>query len=67
MQQGSARPLAVKYITLHGRRQSDHGEPSSCRLRLIPGSDAAPEALKRDAEAARQLSRRVDMRLLRRA
>jgi hypothetical protein len=46
MQQGSARPLAVKYITVQGRRHSFQGEPSSCRFRLIPGSDAAPEALK---------------------
>ena len=46
MQHGSARPLAVKYMTVHGRRQSDHGEPLSLRLRLMPGSLAAPDALK---------------------
>ena len=46
MQHGSARPLAVKYMTVHGRRHSDHGEPLSLRFRLMPGSEAAPEALK---------------------
>ena len=46
MQHGSARPLAVKYITVQGRRHSDHGEPLSRRFRLMPGSEAAPEALK---------------------
>ena len=45
MQHGSARPLAVKYMTVHGRRHIDHGEPSSPRLRLMPGSEAAPDAL----------------------
>jgi hypothetical protein len=53
MQQGSTRPLAVKYITVQGRRQSDQGEPSSARLKLRPGSEAAPEAEKvRPSEAA---------------
>ena len=46
MQQGSARPLAVKYMTVHGRRQSDHGLSSRFLARLSPGSEAAPEALK---------------------
>ena len=46
MQQGSARPFAVMYMTVHGRRHIDHGEPSSWRFKLMPGSDAAPEALK---------------------
>ena len=46
MQQGSARPFAVKYMTVQGRRQSDHVALSSVRCRLTPGSDAAPEALK---------------------
>ncbi len=45
MQQGSARPFAVTYMTVHGLRHIDHGEPSSCRLRLMPGSDTAPDAL----------------------
>ena len=45
MQHGSARPLAVKYMTVHGRRHIDHGDPSSPRLRLMPGSEAAPDAL----------------------
>jgi hypothetical protein len=39
-----ARPLAVKYINDHGRRQSDHGEPSPLPFRLNPGSVAAPDA-----------------------
>jgi hypothetical protein len=26
MQQGSARPLAVKYMTVHGRRHMDQGD-----------------------------------------
>src|ERR1700733_10796100 len=42
MQQGSARPCAVKYISDHGRRQAAHAR-SSCRSRLSPGS-VAPEA-----------------------
>ena len=46
MQHGNARPLAVKYINDHGRRHSDQGEPSSAFLRLRPGSEAAPDALK---------------------
>src|SRR5258707_15773151 len=46
MQQGRARPLAVKYITVHGRRHSDHGLSLPFLLRLSPGSDAAPDALK---------------------
>ena len=46
MQQGRERPLAVKYITDQGRRHIDQGESSSLRLRLSPGSEAAPEALK---------------------
>ncbi len=46
MQHGNARPLAVKYISDQGRRQSDQGEPSSAFFKLRPGSDAAPEALK---------------------
>ena len=46
MQQGSARPLAVKYITVHGRRHSDQGLSSRFLARLRPGSEAAPEALK---------------------
>jgi hypothetical protein len=46
MQHGSARPLAVKYITVQGRRHSVQGELSSSRLRLMPGSEAAPEAPK---------------------
>ena len=46
MQQGKARPLAVMYMTVQGRRHIAHGEPSLPRLRLIPGSDAAPDALK---------------------
>ena len=35
----------MKYIRLHGRRHSDQGEELSDRFRLMPGSDAAPEAL----------------------
>ena len=38
--------MAVKYINDHGRRQSDHGEPSPLPFRLNPGSVAAPDALK---------------------
>jgi hypothetical protein len=45
MQHGKARPLAVKYINDHGRRQCDHGELSPLPCRLKPGSEAAPEAL----------------------
>jgi hypothetical protein len=45
MQQGSALPFAVMYITVQGRRHSDHGLSSVVRARLSPGS-AAPEALK---------------------
>ena len=45
MQQGSARPLAVTYMRVHGRRHNDHGDPLSLRLRLNPGSEAAPDAL----------------------
>ena len=45
MQQGNARPLAVMYIRDHGRRHSDHGEFPSEFLKLMPGSEAAPEAL----------------------
>src|SRR5262249_33027518 len=45
MQQGSARPLAVKYIAAHRRRHKDHGLLSALRVRLSPGS-VAPEALK---------------------
>jgi hypothetical protein len=55
MQQGSARPFAVKYITDQGRRQRDQGFGSSARFRLAPGSLAAPEALKAmPSEAARR-------------
>src|SRR5215831_12388434 len=32
----------VKYISEHGRRHSDQGEPSSVFLRLKHGSEAAP-------------------------
>ena len=46
MQHGNARPLAVKYISDQGRRQSDQGEFSSVFFKLRPGSDAAPDALK---------------------
>ena len=46
MQHGSARPFAVKYITVHGRRHIDHGEALFWRLRLSPGSETAPDALK---------------------
>ncbi len=46
MQHGSARPLAVTYITFQGRRHRDQGEPSVSRRRLIPGSLAAPDAEK---------------------
>ena len=42
MQQGSARPWAVKYISDHGLRHAAQAR-SSCRLRLSPGS-VAPEA-----------------------
>ncbi len=35
MQQGSARPWAVKYMSDHGRRQAAQAR-SSCRLRLRP-------------------------------
>ena len=45
MQHGNARPLAVKYMTVHGRRHSDQGFVSFLRARLSPGS-ATPEALK---------------------
>ena len=60
MQHGSALPFAVKYITVQGLRHIDQGEPLSLRFRLIPGSDAAPEALKvtprdRASEAARSI------------
>ena len=51
MQQGSARPLAVKYMTAHGRRHSDQGFFSDLRDRLSPGS-VAPEALKLMPRAA---------------
>ena len=42
MQQGRARPWAVKCISDHGRRQAARAR-SSCCLRLGPGS-VAPEA-----------------------
>ena len=45
MQHGNARPFAVKYITVHGRRHIDHGEEPFWRLRLSLGSDTAPDAL----------------------
>src|SRR5262249_32735870 len=45
MQHGSARPLAVKYITAHGRRHRDHGLSLAWRARLSVGS-VAPDALK---------------------
>ena len=44
MQHGSARPLAVMYINVQGRRQVDQGEFPAALVRLMPGSDAAPEA-----------------------
>src|SRR5207253_11043498 len=43
MQQGKTRPLAVMYISDHGRRQSDHGLSERCILMDSPGS-TAPEA-----------------------
>ncbi len=45
MQQGKARPCAVKYISDQGRRQVDQGRSPSTRRRLEPGS-VAPEASK---------------------
>src|SRR5437899_983272 len=43
MQQGKTRPLAVMYISDHGRRQSDQGLSERCILMDSPGS-TAPEA-----------------------
>ena len=64
MQQGSARPLAVKYITAHGRRHSDQGFLSALRVRLSPGS-VAPEALKLMPRAGGlRFGRRKMLRLL---
>ena len=45
MQQGSACPLAVMYIRLQGRRQSDHGL-SSLRFLMLTCGSVAPDALK---------------------
>ena len=60
MQHGSARPLAVKYITVQGRRHSDQGFASALRARLSPGS-VAPEALKLMPSAAACALRRLEV------
>ena len=53
MQQGSARPLAVKYISVQGRRHSDQGCASRLRVRLLPGR-IAPGGVEGDPEDSRQ-------------
>ena len=61
MQHGSARPLAVKYITDHGRRHSDQGEPSSARVEAHAGLGGGAGGAERHAERARQRRGLVDI------
>jgi len=53
MQHGSARPFAVMYITVHGRRHIDQGEPSSLQAIF----DARPEVLNHNIETVARLQR----------
>ena len=55
MQHGNARPLAVKYISDHGRRHSDQGEPSSVFFETEAGLRGRARCAKGDAERARQV------------
>jgi hypothetical protein len=41
MQQGSARPLAVKYMSVHGRPQSDQGFSRVIDSRYPPAKPGA--------------------------
>ena len=61
MQHGSARPLAVKYITVQGRRHSDHGDPSSLALEAhagfgnrTGGAESHPEGLGKPGRLLQQ-------------